>query len=85
MSFVFNLDTGEFVPIAEEDHRHNEKHNRCSLGRGEAELYVGKQTPRYRGRECGGWDGLERLNPAIGNSGMDRTRKQRAYIVKESR
>ena len=53
--------------------------------RGEAGHRVGKRKPRHRGRECRAWDGLGRLNPAIGNEGMHRGKKQRAYvyIVKE--
>ena len=32
-----------------------------------------------------GWGGLGRLNPAIGNQGMYRARKRRAYIAIEGR
>ena len=52
----------------------------CSARRGEAGHRAGKHKPRQRGRECRGWDGLGRLNPAMGNDGMHRGKKQRAYI-----
>ena len=75
MQFVFNLVAEEFVPKVEEEHGYSGEHNACSLGRGEAGHHVGKQTPRQRGRECRGWDGLGRLNPAIGNEDMHRAKK----------
>ena len=81
MSFFFNPYAEEFVPTAEEEHRHSGERIGYSMGRGEAGHCVGKQTPRQRGRECRGWDGLGRLNPAIGNEGTHRAREQRAYIV----
>ena len=78
MNFVFNPDAEEFGPTAEEEHRHSGERNGYSLGRGEAGHHVDKQAPRQRGRQCRGWNGLGRLNPAIGNEGMHRANNQRA-------
>ena len=82
LNFVFNPDAEEVVPKSEEEHRHSGERNGCSLEREGAGHRVGKQVPRQRGRECRGWDGLGRLNPAIGKEGMHRAKKQRAYVVK---
>ena len=81
MSFISNPNAEEFVPTAEEEHRHSGERNAYSMGRGEAGHCVGKQTPRQRGRECRGWDGLGRLNPAKGDESTHRAGKQRAFIV----
>ena len=83
MRFIFNPDAEEFIPKAEEEHRHSGERYGYSVERGEAGHCVGKQTPRQRGRECPGCGGLGRLNPAIGNQGMYRARKRRAYIAIE--
>ena len=40
-----------------------------------------RKHPDSKDTLCRGWDGLGRLNPAVGNEGMHRARKQRAYIV----
>ena len=66
------------------EHRHSGERNRCSAGRGEAGHRVGKQTPRHRGRECRGCDGLGRLNPAIGNEeACTDTKKQSLHLRRE--
>ena len=84
MIFVFNPDAEGFVPKAEEEHRHRGERNEwVHLGVGETGHRMGKQTPRQRGRECRGWDGLGRLNPTIGNEGKHRARKQRASLHRE--
>ena len=83
MRFIFNPDAEEFTLKAEEEHRHSGERYGYSVSRGEAGHSVGKQTPRQRGRECRGWGGLGRLNPAIGNQGMYRARKRRAHIAIE--
>ena len=85
MRFIFNPDAEEFIPKAEEEHRHSGERYGYSVERGEAGHIVGKQTPRQRGRECRGWGELGRLNPAIGNRSMYRARKWRAYIAIEGR
>ena len=51
-------------------HRHSGGRNSRRVGRGEAGHIVEKQTTPQRGRECQGWDGLGRLNQAIGNQGI---------------
>ena len=54
-------------------HRHSGGRNTRRVGRAEAGRIVGKQTTRQQGRECRGWDGLERLKPDIGNQGIYRS------------
>ena len=85
MRFIFNPDAEEFIPKAEEEHRHSGERYGYSVEGGEAGHSVGKQTPRQRGRECRGWGGLGRLNPAIGNQGMYRARKRKSYIAIEGK
>ena len=52
MRFIFNPDAEEFIPKAEEEHRHSGERYGYSVERGEAGHSVGKQTLRHRGREC---------------------------------
>ena len=82
MRFILNPDAEEFIPKAEE-HRHGRERYGYNLGRGQAGQRVVKQIPRQRGRACRDWGGLGRLNPAIGNQGMHRAGKRRAYIAIE--
>ena len=65
MRFISNPAAEEFIPKAEEEHRHSGERYGYSVERGEAGHSVGKQTPRQRGRECRGWGGLGRLSPAV--------------------
>ena len=58
-----------FACEVKEQHRHRGGRDRRSVGRGEAGHRVGKKPPRQRRREGQGWDGLGRLNAAIGNKG----------------
>ena len=81
LHFISNPDAKEFTPKAKEEHRHTGERYGYTLGRGEAGHLVGKRTPRQRERECRGLGGLGRLNPTIGNQGMRRARKRRAYIA----
>ena len=85
MRFIFNPDAEEFIPKAEEEHRHSGERYGYNVETGEAGHSVGKQIHRQRGRECRVWGGLGRLNPAIGNQGMYRARKRRVYIAIEGR
>ena len=83
--FIFNPDAEESMPKVEEEHRHSGERYGYSVEREESGHSVGNETPRQRGRECRGWGGLGWLNPAIGNQGMLRFRKQRAYIAIEGK
>ena len=60
MNFVFNPDAEEFVPKAEEEHRHSGERNECSLGRGEAGITWVSKRPDSEDESVGvgmGWDG----------------------------
>ncbi|MEP4902160.1 MAG: hypothetical protein ABJX82_10180, partial [Paracoccaceae bacterium] len=81
MSFIFNPNADEFVPTAEEEHRHSGERDGYSMWREEAGHCMGNQTPRPRRQKCRDGDGLGRLKPAIENKGTHRAEKQRAYIV----
>ena len=48
MRFILNPDAEEFIPKAEEEHRHSEERYGYSVERGEAGHCVGKQTPTAR-------------------------------------